>query len=172
MLLYGIGTGGGSMWVHPRHGGHSPTQQLRLLQSVCQLLLLQFMFDVQTEWHHAFLLLAVLGVVATQCNELLAYGALPVGLSFAYFGVLHHSFHLLAARQTTVGIATLASVDQTLDAALDGQAASLLWVTRRPAVGLHVKLKSPLLHLVFVTNLPVAVTAQVIVLLMKSEKEI
>ena len=63
--------------------------------------------------------LTKLGVVAAESNELLADGAATIGFSLAAFCVLNNTLHLLAGRQRAVGIATLTSVDQGLDAALD-----------------------------------------------------
>lgn len=81
------------------------------------------MLDVQAEWHWTLVLLTVLGVVAAQCNELLADGAAAVGFPLAAFRVLDDPFHLLAGWQGAVGVATLAGVDQGLDATLDAEAA-------------------------------------------------
>lgn len=86
------------------------------------------MLDVEAEWHCALLLLAMLGVQAAECDELLADGALSIGLLLATASVLDDPLHLLAAGQATVGVPTLVGVDQGLDAALDGQMASLLGV--------------------------------------------
>lgn len=88
------------------------------------------MFDVEAEGHGALVLLAVLGVVAAESNELLADGAPSVGLAFAAFGVLDNPFHLLAGRQRAVGVAALAGVHQGLDAALDAQAARIAGALR------------------------------------------
>lgn len=61
----------------------------------------------------------MLSMVTAQCNKLLAYRAATIGFTLAALGMLHHSLHLLAGRQGTVGIAALTSMDKGLDAALD-----------------------------------------------------
>lgn len=86
------------------------------------------MLDVRAERYQALSLLAVLGVVAAQRNELLANRTTAVRLPFAVLRVLHHPFHLLTAWQATVGVATLASMHQRLDAPLDGLLAGFLRV--------------------------------------------
>ena len=92
-----------------------------------QLLLPELLLDVEAEGHRALVLLAVLGVVAAQGDELLADGAASVGFPLAALGVLHDPLHLLAGRQRAVGVAALAGVHQGLDAALDAQAARVSW---------------------------------------------
>lgn len=87
------------------------------------MLLAELVLDVEAEGYGALVLLAVLGVVAAQGDELLADGAAAVGLALATFGVLHHALHLLAGRQAAVGVATLAGVNQGLDATLDAETA-------------------------------------------------
>lgn len=64
-------------------------------------------------------------MIATKCNELFANGAAAVGFPLAAFGVLNHTFHLLAGRQGAVGVSTLTGVDQGLDAALNAEAARI-----------------------------------------------
>lgn len=112
------------------HARHPPAEHLRLLQAVLELLLTELVFDVEAEGHGALVLLAVLGVVAAESNELLADGAPSVGLAFAAFGVLDDPFHLLAGRQRAVGVAALAGMHQRLDAALDAQAARIAGALR------------------------------------------
>lgn len=77
-----------------------------------ELLLTELVLDVETERHRALGLLAVLGMIATERNKLLADWTAAIGLAFASLGVLHHPLHLLAGRQRTVGIAALTRVDQ------------------------------------------------------------
>ena len=117
------------------HGGHPPPHHLRLLQPLLQLPLPQLVPDVEAEGDGTLVLLAVLGVVAAQGDQLLAHGAAAVGLALADLGVLHHPLHLLAGRQRAVGVATLAGVHQRLDAALDAQTPALLG-----ALGGHIVL--------------------------------
>lgn len=112
------------------HACHPPSEHLRLLQAVLELLLTELVFDVEAEGHRALVLLTVLGVVAAESNELLADGAPSVGLAFAAFGVLDNPFHLLTGRQRAVGVATLAGVDQRLDTALDAQAPGIAGALR------------------------------------------
>lgn len=88
-----------------------------------QLLLAELLLDVEAEGHGALVLLAVLGVVAAEGNELLADGTPAIGFPFATFGMLHDPLHLLAGGEGAVGIPALAGMDQRLDTALDAQAA-------------------------------------------------
>lgn len=60
-----------------------------------QLLLPEFLLDVQTERDGTFVLLAVLGVVAAQGDELLANGTATIGLPLAALCVLNDPLHLL-----------------------------------------------------------------------------
>lgn len=103
------------------HGCHPATDQLGLLQAVLDLLLPELVFDVGTEGHGTFVLLAVFGMIAAEGNQLLADRAAAIGLALAALGVLDNPLHLLAGRQRTVCIATLARVHQGLDAALDAE---------------------------------------------------
>ena len=151
----------------PLHAGHPPAQHLGLLEPVLQLLLPELLLDVEAEGHGALVLLAVLGVVATQGDELFADGATAVGLALAALGVLHHPLHLLAGRQRAVGVAALAGVHQRLDAALDAQAAGVSWALRGSSllvVALIVEPQPELLHLVVVVFSVVAGDTQVIIL--------
>lgn len=86
------------------------------------MLLTELVLDVETKWHRALGLLAVLGMIATESDKLLADWTASIGLAFASLGVLDHPLHLLAGRQRTVGIAALASMDQRLNATLNAQA--------------------------------------------------
>lgn len=103
------------------------------------LLLAELVFDVEAEGYRAFIFLAVFGVVAAKSNELLAHWASSISLALTTLGVLHYSFHLLARWQRAVGIATLAGMDQGLDAALDAETPGLLralglWLTLTAAL--------------------------------------
>lgn len=84
-----------------------------------QLLLAKLVLDVQAEGDGALVLLTVLCMVTAQSNKLLTYRAATIGFAFATLGVLNHTLHLLTGRQRAVGITTLTSMDQGLDAALD-----------------------------------------------------
>lgn len=64
-----------------------------------QLLLPELLLDVEAEGHRALVLLAVLGMVAAEGDELLADGAPSVGFPLAALGVLHDPLHLLAGGQ-------------------------------------------------------------------------
>lgn len=83
----------------PLHTRHPPSEHLRLLQAVLELLLTELVFNVEAEGHWALVLLAVLCMVAAESNKLLADGAPSVGFAFAAFGVLDNPFHLLTGRQ-------------------------------------------------------------------------
>lgn len=105
------------------HAGHPPPKHLGLLQPVLQLLLPELVLDVQAERNRTLVLLTVLSMIAAQSDELLADGTATVGFSLAAFRMLNDTFHLLARRQGTVCISTLARVDKRLDAALDAKTA-------------------------------------------------
>ena len=167
----GRGRGGQALLLphhaSPLHAGHPPAQHLGLLEPVLQLLLPELLLDVEAEGHGALVLLAVLGVVAAQGDELFADGAAAVGLALAALGVLHHPLHLLAGRQRAVGVAALAGVHQRLDAALDAQAAGVSGALRGGGllvVALVIKPQPELLHLVVVVFSVVAGDTQVIIL--------
>ena len=81
------------------HGRHPSAHELSLLQAMLDLLLSKLVFDIETEWHRAFVLLAVFGVVAAESYELLAHRTAAVGLALAALGVLDNPFHLLAGWQ-------------------------------------------------------------------------
>lgn len=132
-----------------------------------QLLLTQLLLDVQAERDGALVLLAVLGVVAAQSDELLADGTAAVCLALAAFCVLHDPLHFLAGWQGAVGIAALACVDQRLDAALDAEAARVTGTLSgrcRLVVAVIVQSKPQLIHLVLVAFSVVAGDAQIIIL--------
>lgn len=124
------------------------------------------MLDVRAERHQALGLLAVLGVVTTQRNELLANRTSAVRLPLAVLRMLDHPFHLLTARQATVRVATLTCVDQRLDAPLDGLFARFLRV-RLLDIGRGrtvVQVETKLLHLVRMADLLLARETQIEVL--------
>lgn len=81
------------------HGSHPSAHELSLLQAMLDLLLSKFVFDIETEWHRAFVLLAVFGMVAAKSYELFAHRTATVGLALAALGVLDNPFHLLAGWQ-------------------------------------------------------------------------
>ena len=57
-LAGGLGGGTHAPGVHPSvHLGHPSTHHCSLLESLLQLLLSQFLLDVQAEWNRAFCLL-------------------------------------------------------------------------------------------------------------------
>lgn len=149
------------------HGSHPSAHELSLLQAVLDLLLPELVFDVETEWHGAFVLLAVFGMVAAKSYELFAHRAAAVGLALAALGVLHNPFHLLAGWQRAVCVAALTGVDEGLNAALDAQPSRLLGALRLLlplAVALIVQTQAPLNHLVVMALSVVAVNAEVVVL--------
>lgn len=108
------------------HGSHPSAHELSLLQAMLDLLLPKLVFDIETEWHRAFVLLAVFGMVAAKSYELFAHWTATVGLALAALGVLDNPFHLLAGWQRAVCIAALTGVDKGLNAALDAQSSRLL----------------------------------------------
>jgi len=63
---------------------------------VLQLLLTEFVLDVEAEGNRTLVLLTVLRVITTQSDELLAHRTATIGLALAAFGVLNHPLHLLA----------------------------------------------------------------------------
>ena len=149
------------------HGSHPSAHELSLLQAVLDLLLPELVFDVETEWHGAFVLLAVFGMVAPKSYELFAHRAAAVGLALAALGVLHNPFHLLAGWQRAVCVAALTGVDEGLNAALDAQPSRLLGALRLLlplAVALIVQTQAPLNHLVVMALSVVAVNAEFVVL--------
>lgn len=131
------------------------------------LLLSELVFDVETEWHRAFVLLAVFGMVATKGNELFAHWAASIGLALAALGMLNNPFHLLTRRQRAVCIATLAGMDQGLDATLDAQTPRFLGALRllfSLAIALIIQAQAPFNHFMIMTLSVVAVNAKVIIL--------
>ena len=90
------------------------------------------LLDVYAEGDGALGLVAGLGVVAAQGDELLADGAAPVRLALAALGVRDDPLHLPAGRQLAVGVAALARVHQGLYASLDGYSPAAARV--RPAL--------------------------------------
>lgn len=149
------------------HGSHPSAHELSLLQAVLDLLLSELVFDIETEWHGAFVLLAVFGMVAAKSYELFAHRTATVGLALAALGVLDNPFHLLAGWQRAVCVAALAGVDQGLDAALDAQPSRLLGalgLLLSLVVALVVQTQAPLDHLVVMALSVVAVDAEVVVL--------
>lgn len=128
------------------------------------LLLLETPLDTGTEGHRTLGFLTVLGVIAAESDELFANGAASVRLALAALRVLHDSLHLGAARQTTVGVATLAGVQQRRNAAVDGLLARFRTLLVVSAASVFVEAQTKLLHVVVVTNIFVANHAQVKVL--------
>ena len=104
-------------------------------------------------------------MVTAEGNELFADGAAPVGLPLALLRVRHHPLHLVAARQSTVGVSALACMDEALDAPLDAQLPRLLRVACRHSLApAPVKVEPELLHLMGVAVVLVASHAEVKVL--------
>ena len=84
--------------------------------------------DIGAKRHDAFGLVALLGMVAAEGNQLLAYSAAPVGLLLAVPRVRDETLHLVARRQPAIGVPALARVHQRLDELLQVQVATLLRV--------------------------------------------
>ena len=112
------------------HRCHTTAQHLGLLQSMLQLLLSQFVFDIETKRYGTFLLLTVFGMVTAQSNQLLANWATTIGFALTVLCMGNYPFHLLTARLPTVRITTLARMHQRLDAPLNGHPPRFLWVLR------------------------------------------
>lgn len=89
------------------HAGHPPVQHLGL--PGLQLLLAELLPDIEAERHRAVILMAALGMVAAEGNELPADRAPAGALAFAALGMMYNPLHLLAGRQWAVGIPALAS---------------------------------------------------------------
>lgn len=109
----------------------------------------------------------MLCVIATERNKLLADRATTIGFSLATLSVLDNTFHLLARRQGTVCISTLACMDQGLDAALDAETTRVSWALSggRGLVAVFIiQTKTKLLHLVLVGLGVVTCDAEVIIL--------
>lgn len=107
------------------------------------------------------------GMVAAQSNELLADGTAAICLSLAAFCVLNNTLHFLARREGAVGVATLACMDQRLNAALYAETARVSWALgscRSLVVAVVVQSKTKLIHLVLMTFNIVTGDAQVVVL--------
>lgn len=145
------------------HGRHAAPQQLLLLHPLLDLLLLQLLLDAGAERHRALGLLAMLRVVAAQRDQLLADGAVALGLALADLGVRDDALHLLAGREAAVRVAALAGVDEGLDAPLDGQLAGFLRVGLFHVAGggADVQVEPQLLHLVRMALLVVAGHAEI-----------
>lgn len=94
------------------HNSHPPAEELRLLQTVLQLLLLQFVLDVQTEWNRTLLLRTVFRMVTAKGNKLFANWTTTICFPFANFRMLCHSLHLLTTGQSAISVATLTRMYQ------------------------------------------------------------
>ena len=96
-----------------------------LLHSLLDLLLFQFVLKVVTVWHQALLFGAVLGVIATQSDQLSADRAglrlVRRLLLLARLSVRNHTLHTLTTLTPTVRISTLTGVHQALYATLNGE---------------------------------------------------
>jgi len=139
-----------------------------------QVLLMQLLLDVGTERHQTFVLLAVLCVVAAECNELFANGRSSVRLALAILGVRHNALHLLTRWKTTICIATLTGVHQRLNATLNRLFASFLWIRLGTSVGCWrgaiVQIESETLHFVGKANLLFAWKTQIVILRRERER--
>ena len=95
------------------------------MQSLLELLLPKLLLQLLAERDQALVFIAVLGVVAAQSNQLLAYRTATVGLASAALGVSHYPLHFLAAVQATVCVSALTRMHQRLNTPLYGLAARL-----------------------------------------------
>ena len=140
--------------VHPGvHLGHPPSHHGSLLQPLLQLLLSQLLFDVLTKMNRTFGLLAHLGVIAAECDQLLANRTAAIGLPLTLPGMTDHSFHLVTARRPTIGITALAGVNQAVDTALYGRQAVGVAVLVGVVGGLGggAEVEAQLLHTMWMT---------------------
>jgi hypothetical protein len=80
----------------------------------------KYISDFRSPTYLALRLCAVFGMVAAECDQLLANGTICAsGLpSFALFCVLDHLLHLMASAATAVCIPTGAGMNQRVDALL------------------------------------------------------
>ena len=93
-------------------------------------------------------------MIAAQGDELLADGTSTIGLALAAFRVRDDALHLVAARHAAVDVAALTSMQQRVDAALNGTLARVLWtLLSLAAVTILVKAQTQLVHLVVVAVL-------------------
>ena len=79
----------------------------------------QFLLDILTPVYQTLGFCADFGVITTQSDKLLANWAPTRRLPLTLSDMGHDSLHLLTGRRSTVGIATLASMNQTLNTTLD-----------------------------------------------------
>ena len=98
---------------------HLFIETVRLLHPLLHNVLLQLLPDRHAERHEALGLLAVLGVIATEGDQLLADQTSVRLLLLATLHVQHDALHLLTACRLTVGVAADAGVDKGLDVMLD-----------------------------------------------------
>ena len=116
-------------WAHRgwrRRCGPCCPQHLGLVQGGQELFLLQFLLELSMEWHGAFVLPTVLGVITAQGNQLYADRTAIVLLPPAAHGVRHDPLHLVARVHAAVDIPALAGVHQGRDAPQDGFATRFL----------------------------------------------
>ena len=69
--------------------------------------------------YRTFGLLTYFGMITAEGNQLFANGAASIGLAFALTGMRNNPFHFVATWGATICIATLTSMHQTVDTALD-----------------------------------------------------
>ena len=81
-------------------------------------MLSQFLLDILTPVYLTLGLLADFSVITTQGDELLANWAATRRLPLTLPDVGHHSLHLMTGWGSAIGIPTLASMNQTLNASL------------------------------------------------------
>lgn len=105
------------------HAGHPPAHHPRPL--ALQPLLPELLLDSEAERHRAVVLLAALGMVAAEGNELPADGAPTNCLSPTVLGMFYNSLHLLTGWHGASGVTALPGMDQRLDAALDPLAVNI-----------------------------------------------
>lgn len=97
------------------HRLHSPPVRLQARRS----LLLYLRLQVRAEWHLTVLLVAALGVIPTEEDDLLAHVTLTI-LPLAFFRMLYDTFITETTTIDAVGIPAVHRVQQRFDAALHG----------------------------------------------------
>lgn len=133
-----------------------------------EILLPQLLLDVGTERHQTLVLLAMLRMITTKRDELLANWTSAVRFPLAVLGVRHNALHLLTRRQSTVCVATLTRVHQRLYASLNRLLPGFLRVRLRSSIGGRravVEIKAKTFHLMLMADFLFAWKAEVEILL-------
>lgn len=143
---------------------HSSRHHHLLSPLLDAFLLLQLLSDVGAERHLTVRIEAMLRVIATQGDQLLADRARSLLTLLALFCMADDSLHLMAAETTTVCISALTRVHKTLNTALDALISSVLLVLIATGSTRVTDQACDLLHLVLMLDLLVARIAQIVIL--------